>query len=121
LARVLLVEDNAANSEMLLIILHKLGHEATVAESAEVAISLLLGDKPRIYDCVLMDVKLPGIDGMEATRQLRRGGLIELPIIALTAQALAGDREKCLDSGMNDYLSKPVTVDLLRNALDRWV
>ncbi len=128
--RILLVEDNATNQEVALGILKKLGVEADVAENGEEAIEALQATR---YDLVLMDVQMPVMDGFEATRRIRSGEDSpsssdlrpltsgHLPIIAMTAHAMEGDRERCLDAGMNDYLSKPIDPQALADVLRRWV
>ncbi len=121
-ARILLAEDNITNQQVALGILKKLGLRAdAVANGAEAIRSL----ETLPYDLVLMDVQMPEIDGLEATRHIRdprsavrRHGI---PIIAMTAHALQGDRERCLDAGMDDYVTKPVSVRALTEALERWL
>jgi len=121
-ARILLAEDNPTNQQVALGILKKFGLCAdAVADGAE-AIKAL---KSIAYDLVLMDVRMPVMDGIEATRQIRdehsevRDHAI--PIIAMTANAMECDRDKCLAAGMNDYVSKPVSPEALRKALKQWL
>ena len=104
---ILLVEDNKVNQRVAAAMLKKMGHDVDLAENGEEAVKQVQMKK---YDAVLMDCQMPVLDGWEATRQIRRlGGEFEMiPIVALTANALAGDKQQCLDAGMNDYLSKPV-------------
>ena len=120
--RLLLVEDNATNQQLALAILKKLGLEAEVAADGAEAIRKL---ESTAYDLVLMDVQMPVLDGLEATRRIRDPQTSVLhhavPIIAMTAHAMQGDREKCLAAGMNDYVSKPVAPQALAQALDRWL
>ena len=71
------------------------------------------------YTVIFMDVQMPNLDGLEATRQIRRRGGERVPVIAMTANAMQGDRERCLEAGMDDYVSKPITPDALRLALTR--
>jgi len=118
---VLLVEDNTMNQLVATRMLAKLGYRTDVASNGREAIdAITVGD----YDAVLMDCQMPEMDGYEATRQLRRaeaGTGRHLPVIAMTAAAMAGDRETCLDAGMDDYITKPVSVDAISNVLDRWI
>lgn len=118
--RVLLVEDNTTNQIVARLMLVHLGCEVDVAGDGRDALRLLDATD---YDVVLMDCEMPGLDGFATTANIRRRGdaKARLPIIALTAQAMAGDRERCLASGMDDYLSKPVTEAALAAALQRWL
>ncbi|GEM_PF-1383281 len=116
-ARVLLVEDNLVNRTVALKMLQKLGVQADVASNGREA---LLAMEERSFDLVLMDVQMPEIDGLEATRLIRQSGARQPWIVAMTAHALQGDRERCLNAGMDDYISKPVRLDALRSALDRF-
>ncbi len=121
-ARILLAEDNLTNQQVAVAILRKFGYAADVAgNGVEVLDALRKAD----YDVVLMDCKMPEMDGYEAARQIRdaRTGMRNphIPIIAITADAISGDREKCLESGMNDYLSKPVEPRQLSEILEKWL
>ncbi len=112
--RILLVEDDPDNRRLLQTMLLKLGCAVDAVADGESALAALGGAS---YACVLMDVQLPGIDGLEATRRLRESGLTGLPVIAVTAHAMQGDRERCLKAGMNAYLTKPLTLEMLGKAL----
>jgi signal transduction histidine kinase/CheY-like chemotaxis protein len=117
--RVLLVEDNPINRQIAVAYLASAGHTCITAGSGEAALELALTQPPP--DLVLMDVQMPGMDGTEATARLRAlgGAWVGLPIIAMTAHAMAGTREKMLASGMTDYISKPVARDQLLQLLDQ--
>ncbi len=134
--RVLLVEDNATNRQVALSILSKLGLEVSWVDNGLAAVEAVAGTP---YDLVLMDVQMPVMDGLEATRQIRRAerrrqrgkegaggsgpeaGGRTVPIIAMTANAMQGDREKCIEAGMNDYISKPLDSRTLRALLTQWL
>ena len=121
-ARVLLAEDNITNQQVALGILKKLGLRAdAVANGAEAVTALATVP----YDLVLMDVQMPEMDGLEATRVIRdpRSAVRNhrVPIIAMTANAMQGDRQECLDAGMNDYMSKPIAPKALADVLDTWL
>ncbi len=117
-ARLLVVEDNSVNLIVIQGVLAKLGYQAI--DKARDGVQALEAATSRAYDLILMDCQMPRMDGYEATRRLRELGLA-LPIIAMTAHTLSGDREKCLDAGMNDYLSKPISVAQLAACLDEWL
>jgi len=128
-ARVLLVEDNITNQQVAMGILKKLGIHADAVSNGAEAIKTL---KAVPYDIVLMDIQMPIMDGIEATVQIRnaesensRDGLgnlnPDIPIIAMTAHAMQGDRERFLETGMNDYISKPISSNVLADKLERWL
>ncbi len=114
--RILLAEDNATNQKLALTLLGRLGYQADIAANGLEAVQAL---ERQSYDVILMDVQMPEMDGLEATRHLRQ----ELPdvqqpyIIAMTANAMQGDREMCLAAGMDDYVSKPIRIEELVRAL----
>jgi len=115
--RVLVVDDNRVNQMVAARMLSSLGVEADVAGNGREALDALA----RPYDAVLMDCQVPELDGYEASREIRRreGTSRRTPIIALTAHALAGDRERCLACGMDDFLTKPLQRTALVEALAR--
>lgn len=114
-ATILLAEDNLTNRKLVLKILEKHGYDVIAAENGAEALDAF--DKQKV-DLILMDVQMPVMDGLEATRAIRRmeaGRHSRIPILALTAHAMEGDREKCLNAGMDDYLTKPIqSADLLK-------
>lgn len=120
--RLLLVEDNFINTEVALGILEDHGFDDVAhAENGQEAIECLRQGK---YDLVLMDCQMPIVDGYEATKQIREGAAgsqSDIPVIAMTANAMAGDREKCLAFGMNDYISKPIDPDKLAGTIQQWL
>jgi signal transduction histidine kinase/DNA-binding response OmpR family regulator/HPt (histidine-containing phosphotransfer) domain-containing protein len=118
-ARVLLVEDNELNREVATGLLESAPVTVSAADNGEVAIRMLNESK---YDMVLMDMQMPVMDGLAATHAIRqRSQFKDLPIIAMTANAMAGDRERCLKAGMNDHLAKPIDPDKLFDSLLRWI
>jgi CheY-like chemotaxis protein len=112
---ILLAEDNLVNQKLAIRTLANAGAAVELAENGVEALEKLRQHK---YDCVLMDIQMPVMDGLEATRKIRDGGS-SIPIIAMTASALKGDRERCLLAGMNDYISKPfLPNDLFQKILE---
>jgi CheY-like chemotaxis protein/HPt (histidine-containing phosphotransfer) domain-containing protein len=121
--RILLVEDNRMNQEVALHFLRRAGLEVEVAAHGGEALERL---SQSTYDAVLMDCQMPVMDGFEATAELRRRerenpGSLRQTVIALTAYAMRGDRERCLEAGMDDYLRKPIRLDELHAMLARWI
>jgi PAS domain S-box-containing protein len=118
--QLLLVEDNAINQALARALLQRMGHTVTAVANGKEALDALAA---RRFDAVFMDCQMPVMDGFEATRQLRAGaaGVLQpdIPVIAMTANAMVGDRERCLECGMNDYVAKPIKVPLLQKALDK--
>jgi signal transduction histidine kinase/CheY-like chemotaxis protein/HPt (histidine-containing phosphotransfer) domain-containing protein len=118
-ARVLLVEDNPVNREIACEMLGRAGLVVSIAVDGREALALL---KHQVFDGVLMDCQMPVLDGYAATRALRQDlGLRELPVIAMTANTMVGDREKVLSAGMNDHIAKPIKVDEMFATLARWL
>jgi len=118
--RVLLAEDNLVNQKVALIMLQKFGIEADVVATGVEALDALVGVA---YDLILMDCQMPEMDGFEATRRIRERerGSRRMPVVAMTANAMVGDREKCLEAGMDDYIAKPVRAEALHRALSLWL
>ena len=116
--RVLLVEDNVVSQQVACEILQSAGIEAEVADNGKIAVERVESEQ---WDCVLMDVQMPVMDGYQAVRLIRENEeKLELPVIAMTANAMKGDREKCLAAGMDDYITKPINPRELFEALARW-
>ncbi len=116
MARILLVEDNEMNRDMLSRRLQRKGHEVTMAVDGRQGVDMARAGG---YDLILMDMSLPEIDGWEATRQLRAAPETRtVPIIALTAHAMAGDRERAIEAGCNDYDTKPIELPRLLGKID---
>ncbi len=118
--RVLLVEDAEVNQQVAMAMIAKIGCDVVLARNGFEALELSARER---FDVVLMDCQMPELDGFEAARRirLREAGLRRVPIIAVTANALTGDRDRCLEAGMDDYVSKPFTRAALRKALQRWI
>ncbi len=118
--RLLVVEDNKVNQKLALTLLARLGYSADLAENGIEAVKAATNTR---YSLILMDMQMPEMDGLEATRQIRAHAAINsnVPIVALTANAMESDRQACLAAGMNDFLSKPFSRDSLAQCLERWL
>jgi PAS domain S-box-containing protein len=119
----LLVEDNPANQKVAMLQLGQLGYTVELAENGRQAIEML-SKSPNAYDLIFMDVNMPEMDGYAATKAIRRSEITtgrHIPIIAMTANAMTGDRDACIAAGMDDYLSKPIRRETLREMLQRWL
>ncbi|MBF0271342.1 MAG: response regulator [Magnetococcales bacterium] len=121
--KVLLVEDTFVNQQVAASMLKQMGLEVEIARDGEEGVAKAFAGRP---DVILMDMQMPNMDGLEATRRIReweglRGHGEPVPILAMTANALSGDRERCLEAGMNDYLAKPVLWDALASKLSQWL
>ena len=99
--------------------LTRLHYEVIIAQNGQDAVDFIATEKKQI-DLILMDIQMPMLNGLDATRILRNRG-VYIPIVAMTANALKGDREACIDAGMNDYLGKPVKMEMLETTLKRWL
>ncbi|KAA0591639.1 response regulator [Azospirillum oryzae] len=119
-ARVLVAEDNPVNQQLTLALLRRAGHSAEAVSNGEEAVEAVTA---RPYDLVLMDVQMPVMDGLTATRRIRRlsGPAARIPVVALTANAMQGDAAICLEAGMDDYLSKPINARKLLDTIARFV
>jgi len=119
--RILLAEDNTINQKLAVVLLQKSGLSVDVVDNGRLAFERMQVDT---YNLILMDVQMPEMDGYEATRKIREwetGSNQHIPIVAMTAHAMQGDREKCLAAGMDDYVTKPLEPGLLFSVLDRWL
>lgn len=115
--QILVAEDNPVNQQLALVILTKMGYNPEFVENGKGVLEKLRGKK---IDLILMDIQMPEMDGLEATRVIRNSHGPQPVIIAMTANAMVGDKEECLAVGMNDYLSKPVNLDQLVSILEKW-
>jgi two-component system sensor histidine kinase/response regulator len=118
--RILLTEDNPVNQRLAKIMLTKAGYQVEVANNGKEAVEKYTAS-PYDFDLIFMDVQMPGMNGLEATRAIRKGGFGAVPIVAMTAHAMKGDREMCLEAGMDDYVSKPIKREVVFDILKKWV
>jgi two-component system, sensor histidine kinase and response regulator len=117
--RILLAEDNLNNLKLATLVLTKAGFKVEVARNGHEALAKYTFS-PDDFDIILMDVQMPEMDGLKATRLIREKGFDKVPIIAMTANAMKGDRQNCLDAGMNDYISKPIRRENMIEMIHRW-
>lgn len=124
-AQILLVEDNPINQKLTTTYLDKMGYQYKVAEHGRAALDMLSNEKDVNFDLILMDCLMPELDGYQTTKEIRYGELRDIyrntPIIALTANAMKGDKEKCFNAGMDDYLSKPINFEALQTTIRLWL
>jgi two-component system, sensor histidine kinase and response regulator len=116
--RILLAEDNLVNQRLTVRLLEKMGHQVVVAQNGREALEILRGGS---FDLVLMDVQMPEMDGFAATQEIRKseqGQQAHLPVIAMTAHAMKGDREGCMEVGMDGYIAKPINLAELQRVID---
>lgn len=116
--KILLVEDNLINGKLVSKILEIVGYQVEWARNGKEAIEMI-GQSPHSFYLVFMDIQMPEMNGFEATRWIRQQGL-DIPVVAMTAHALKGDREKCIEAGMDDYLTKPVDRADLLMIVEKW-
>ena len=117
---VLLVEDNPVNQKLAKLMLTKAGYQVEVANNGREAVEKIT-TSPENFDLIFMDIQMPEMDGMEATETIRKKGFDTIPIVAMTARAMKGDREKCLEVGMDDYLTKPIKRETVFKMIEKWV
>ncbi|MBW1870390.1 MAG: response regulator [Deltaproteobacteria bacterium] len=118
--RILLAEDNPVNQKLAKMMLTKAGYQVEVANNGKEAVEKYTAS-PKDFDLIFMDVQMPEMDGLEATKAIRQGGFNSIPIVAITAHAMGGDRAKCLEAGMNDYITKPIKREVVFEVLEKWV
>ncbi len=122
--RVLLAEDNDINAEIAQVILEEIGIEAERAEDGQRALDMFTQSGPGYYSAILMDLRMPHMDGLEAAAAIRasqRQDAASIPIIAMTADAFTEDVQKCLDAGMNAHLAKPIDIDQLKKTFEKFL
>ncbi len=119
---ILVVEDNITNQKVVMAMLNKLGYEAKIASDGVEALAAM-ADKCNCYRLMLMDCQMPRMDGYQATKKIREleAGQRHTPIVAMTANAMDGDRERCLAAGMDDYMAKPFTLNELKTIIEKWL
>ena len=118
--RILLAEDRPINQKLASVMLVGAGFQIDIAENGLEAVEKI-NNHPSNYGLIFMDIQMPKMDGIEATQVIRKNGHTKIPIIAMTANAMKGDREKCLDAGMNDYISKPIRKNVVLDMITKWV
>ncbi|MBS2001655.1 MAG: response regulator [Candidatus Obscuribacterales bacterium] len=119
--RVLVVEDDKSNQIVFSTLLKNMGLDFDLAETGRQAVQAV---RERTYSIILMDIRMPELDGLEATKTIRSLGSVngkQIPIVAVTAQAMDGDKERCIWAGMSDYLSKPFTREELEKTIRHWL
>jgi len=117
---ILLVEDNLINQKLARLMLTKAGYHVNIANNGQEAIDIFTAT-PDEFDLIFMDIQMPVLDGKEATTAIRQKGFEAIPIIAMTAHVMKGDKESCLEAGMNDYISKPISRKAVFDILEKWI
>ena len=118
---ILLVEDNPVNRKLAMFMLTKAGYQLDIARNGKEAVEKYTS-APDKYDLVFMDIQMPEMDGREAAKKIRQMETdSSIPIIAMTAESMKGDEEKCLEAGMNDYISKPIRREIVFEMIEKWV
>ncbi|MBI5099241.1 MAG: response regulator [Nitrospirae bacterium] len=117
---ILVAEDNPVNQRLMTMMLNKMGNRVEIANNGKEAVEKFT-DSPEKFDLIFMDIQMPEMDGYEAAVMIRERGFNDVPVIALTANAMPGDKEKCLEAGMNDYLTKPVRKDAVIEIMKKWI
>ena len=117
---ILVVEDNPVNQKLTDMMLTKAGYQVVVVSDGHEAVEKYT-QSPEDFDLIFMDVQMPGMDGFEATRAIREKGFATIPIVAMTAYAMKDDKKRCLEAGMDDYISKPIKRDIVFGILEKWV
>jgi signal transduction histidine kinase/ActR/RegA family two-component response regulator len=115
--KILLAEDNKINQKLIAAIIKKAGYSIDIVENGKAAVGKM---KTNAYALVLMDIQMPEMNGLDATKAIREGGFLEIPIIAMTASAFARDRKMCLEAGMNDFIAKPLKQAELLEMISKW-
>jgi CheY-like chemotaxis protein len=115
--KILVAEDNLVNQKIAIKILGKLGYNIRMANNGKEAVEIISNEQ---FDIILMDVQMPEMDGLEATKNIRTQIQVQPIIIALTANVLQGDHDACIQAGMNDYMSKPIDIEDLKSKLKKW-
>jgi len=118
--RIILAEDNPVNQKLAKMMLTKAGYQVEVADNGKEAVEKYTAS-PGNFDLIFMDIQMPVMDGIEATKAIREKGFDTIAIVAMTAHAMKGDREKCIEAGMDDYITKPIKRNLVFGILDKWV
>jgi CheY-like chemotaxis protein len=117
---ILMAEDNMLNQKLARFMLTKAGYKLEIANNGREAVEIFTTN-PIAYDLIFMDINMPVMDGLEATQALRERGFHEIPIIAITADAMKEDRQRCLDFGMNDYIAKPIKREMVFSMVKKWI
>ena len=115
-----MAEDNKLNCKLAGFLLTKAGYCLDIAVTGKEAVEKFFAD-PERFDLIFMDIQMPEMDGKDAARMIRKNGFTEIPIIAMTAASMKGDREKCVAAGMNDYIAKPIKKEDLYKMIKKWV